>query len=154
MKFVSASRAIEPSSKGVSSNIAGEKNDCAIRAAVNVTGKDYQYVHDIFNFYGRKLGHSSVGPVWIKSYNQLGLKPMYSFGSTNAAKYEVRMYDGLLGIELIKKPGITIKKFLKCFPVGKFLCMSRNHAFAIIDGELIDHITLLINTRITIVFKA
>jgi hypothetical protein len=42
---------------------------------------------------------------------------------------------------------------VKSHPYGAYVCLSHNHAFAIVRGELIDTTSLLINTRITVAYE-
>ena len=152
MKAVEAHRIIYPTAKGVGSR-PDDNNDCTVRAVVNAFGFEYQKVHDVLEFYGRKTGHGAKNQVWIPAYKQLGMEPIGSYGKCRNAWAE-RYTFGCKGISVPELPGITIKSFLKKHPGGRFVCMSRRHAFAIVDGALIDHTNLLINTRITVAFKA
>jgi hypothetical protein len=120
---------------------------------VNAFGYEYQKVHDVLEFYGRKTGFGAKNHVWIPAYKQLGLVPIGSYGKCRNVWAE-RCEFGRINIDVPELPGITIKSFLKKHPVGRFVCMSRRHAFAIVNGALIDHTNLLINTRITVAFNA
>jgi len=51
----------------------------------------------------------------------------------------------------LKSNGITIRRFLERYPVGKFVCGRRGHAFAIVHGEIQD---LAYNTERQIVQEA
>ena len=142
--------AIYPKSKGVST-MPGERNDCVIRAAVNAGVADYQKVHDVCAYFGRQNRKGTQLGTWIQAYTNLGVKLVGVFGNTLTAQNETYELNRR-GYEFKSFKGITIKTFVKTFPKGKFICMSNNHAFAIIDGELIDATSLLHNTRITVVF--
>lgn len=142
--------AIYPKSKGVST-MPGERSDCVIRAAVNAGVADYQKVHDVCAYFGRKNRQPTYLGTWIQAYTNLGVKLVGVFGNTLTAQNETYELNKR-GYEFEAFKGITIKTFVKTFPKGKFICMSNNHAFAIIDGELIDATSLLHNTRITVVF--
>ena len=148
--YLNEKTAIYPKSKGVST-VLGEKKDCVIRAAVNAGVADYQKVHDVCAYFGRKVGQGTQLGTWIQAYTNLGVKLMGVFGTTLTAQNEAYQL-GKRGYEFESFKGITIKSFVKTFPKGKFICMSNNHAFAIVDGELIDATSLLHNTRITVVF--
>ena len=39
-----------------------------------------------------------------------------------------------------KENKITINQFIKKHPVGRFFCVHKGHAFAIVDGVLYDHV--------------
>jgi hypothetical protein len=143
--------AIYPKSKGVST-MPGEKKDCVIRAAVNAGVADYQKVHDVCAYFGRVNGKGTELGTWIRAYTNLGIELMGVFGNTLTAQHEAYMLERR-GYKFETFKGITIKTFIKTYPKGKFICMSNNHAFAIVDGELIDATALLHNTRITVVFS-
>ena len=142
--------AIYPKSKGVST-MPGERSDCVIRAAVNAGVADYQTVHSVCATFGRKNKKATYIGTWIRAYTHLGIELMGVFGSTLTAQSETYLLD-TMGYKFKNFKGITIKTFIKTFPKGKFICMSKNHAFAIVDGELIDSTSLLQNVRITVVF--
>ena len=141
--------AIYPKSRGVST-VPGERSDCVIRAAVNAGVADYQKVHDICAYYGRKSGKATYLGTWIQAYTNLGVKLIGVFGNSLTAQNEAYALDKR-GYIFGTYKGITIKTFVKSYLKGKFICMSNNHAFAIVDGELIDATSLLHNTRITVV---
>lgn len=46
-------------------------------------------------------------------------------------------YDNFKKVRL-KPNGITIRRFLEQYPIGRFVCGRRGHAFAIIHGEIQD----------------
>lgn len=149
--YRNAKTAIYPKSKGVST-MPGEHADCVIRAAVNAGVADYQKVHDVCAYFGRKNKKPTHLGTWIQAYTNLGIKLIGVFGNSLTAQTEEYELNKR-GYEFKTYKGITIKTFVKTFSKGKFICMSHNHAFAIIDGELIDTTSLLHNTRITVVFS-
>lgn len=55
-----------------------------------------------------------------------------------------RMFEAMINTRQVKGPytnnnRITITQFIKKHPKGRFFCVHRGHAFAIIDGVLYDH---------------
>jgi hypothetical protein len=142
--------AIYPKSKGVAN--PGERSDCVIRAAVNAGVADYQKVHDVCKYFGRENRKPTHLGTWIRAYTHLGVKLIGVFGTSLTAQNEAYELNKR-GCVFETFKGITIKSFVKNFSKGTFICMSNNHAFAIVDGELIDKTSLLHNTRITVVFE-
>jgi hypothetical protein len=142
--------AIFPKSRGVSRD--GEYSDCAVCAVSNATGLPYEKVHDVFKFYGRRDRKSTETRICIKAYLALGLFPLGTFGTTLSAKVESFIFENL-GCAAPINPGISIKSFMKKYPTGRYVCVSSNHAFAIVDGALVDGVALLLNTRITSAYK-
>lgn len=51
--------------------------------------------------------------------------------------YNNTRYDNFQRIKL-KSNGITIRRFIENYPIGKFVCGRRGHAFAVIHGEIQD----------------
>jgi hypothetical protein len=51
--------------------------------------------------------------------------------------YKHTQYDYFRKLK-IKSNGITIRRFLEKYPIGRFVCGRRGHAFAIIHGEIQD----------------
>jgi hypothetical protein len=143
--------AIYPKSSGVSH--PGEHSDCAVRAGSNATGLPYEKVHDVFKFYGRKDRKGTESRTCIKAFVALGLVPLGTFGKTRSARVESFIFEHL-GIPAPSNPGISIKSFLKKYPSGRYVCVCSDHAFAIIDGALVDETALLLNTRIATAYKA
>lgn len=148
--YLNKNTVIYPKSKGIAH--PGEHSDCVVRAAVNAGVADYQKVHDICAYFGRKPRKATELSTWIRAYTNLGVKLVGVFGTTLTAQNEARQLM-IRGYHFERYKGITIKTFIKCYAKGKFICMSNNHAFAIVDGELIDTAYLLLNTRITVVFS-
>jgi len=88
-----------------------ECRDCTVVALSLAGNVPYEKVHLAFMHAGRKDGHGiHTPPIIRKVCKELGLKALYA-----------------------KKKG-TINTFIKQRPKGKFFCLRRGHAFAVIDG--------------------
>ena len=105
-----------------------EHNDCSVRAVMTVTGSTYKAAHTLL---AEDCGRPNRRGV--SSYN-----------------FTRRMDQGeVLGSKLERVKGIgyqwepnakriTLAKFIQQNPVGTFLLGKRGHAFAVVDGVLVD----------------
>jgi len=93
-----------------------EERDCTIRALAASAGIPYEYAHKI----GREAGRK----------NKKGFHP------EKLLKYAKREY----GITYKKKryKNVTIQRFIKENPSGRYYVATNNHAFAIINGRIYD----------------
>jgi hypothetical protein len=94
-----------------------ERNDCTIRAVATIGKLDYKAVHKVFKIAGRKDNHG------ISFY----LHAQEIFGALELFTYKIR-----------QKKKVTVKKFIKRHPKGRFLCHKRSHLFCVIDGQAFD----------------
>lgn len=92
--------------------IPWETNDCVVRATSVATGDSYELVHALYKALGRRNGKGT--PVFLIN---LVLD-----------KAEKMQYDDRH----------TLNKFIAAHPKGTFVCCSRRHAFAVIDGVVHD----------------
>jgi hypothetical protein len=152
MLITHKARCIWPKSRGVSTQ-PGEKSDCTVRAAVNATGLPYQKVHDVLKFYGRQDGQGAEQRTWARAYRSLGLKLIGIFGKSKTAMSEWNMLEREYAHPVENYAGTSIKNFVKSHPRGTYVCLTHNHAFAIVRGELVDSTPLLLNTRITVAYE-
>lgn len=93
-----------------------EFRDCTIRALAASAGIPYEYAHKIGIEAGRKNGHG--------------------FDPEKLLKYAKKEY----GITYKKKryKSITIQRFIKENPTGRYYVATNRHAFAIINGSIYD----------------
>lgn len=99
-----------------------EKNDCTVRALMTLTGQTYELAHDLCSDYGRK-----------------SRRAMY----TTALEHAMKSGDTLLECTFHERRTrgdrtVTLKRFIRENPVGRFYCTKRGHAFAVVDGQVID----------------
>jgi len=106
----------QPTTSAEKSGI-NDSNNCTICALATAAGIPYTEAYKIGEEAGRKHG-----------------KGFYTSKLMNHARKK--------GIEFrkIKCGGITIQKFLKKNPTGRFVVNRRRHAFCIIDGVIYDHL--------------
>lgn len=128
---------ITPISTGATKD--GEKNDCVVRAIVNVTGYDYDHVNNLAKKHGRKDRQGMQGHEAPKLMKDCGLKYIGAFGRTNDANaldyYASKEYE----VAKTRNDSMTLGKLMKALPFGKFIVIIKGHAVAMVDGKLIDN---------------
>jgi hypothetical protein len=104
------------SDAGRSKSGIAEHRDCTIRALAASAGIPYEYAHKIGREAGRKNGHG--------------------FCPKKLLKYAKKEY----GITYKKKryKNVTIQRFIKENPTGRYYVATNKHAFAIINGTIYD----------------
>ena len=100
---------------GSSESGLNENLDCTIRALSASSGIQYEVAHKIGKDAGRKDRHRFNVPKLIKEAKKNGLKYYKVIRST-----------------------ITVNKFLQKYSKGRFYCVRRGHAFAVVDGVILD----------------
>lgn len=132
--------------------ISGESKDCVIRAAANATGMKYEDIHVIAKKNGRKDGHGTSMEVLLKTYRDIGVHLSGVVGTTDSADLTRRVAKRL-NVVHSEFNGITLERFLRAKSTGKYICLMRGHAFAVVNGKLVDAGSLRGGTRITAFFK-
>jgi len=135
---------ITPISKGV--GVGVDRNNCTVRALANATGMDYDKLHTEMKTFGRKDGKGCRIDVWLPVYKMFGGSVRGIFGTTNAARYFAKMTKN----EYPRKEGTTLKTILPKL-TGKHICLIQGHAFAVINGQVIDSFGIEAGSRITMV---
>lgn len=92
-----------------------ENNDCMVRALANALDKPYYEIHSALAKMGRRRGRGTKWPVCVKA--------MLAYG---------------VGIASPRGRRITHARFIATHPKGKFIAISRSHAWAIKDGVVFD----------------
>ena len=141
---------IRPAFKGVSGNGA---NDCTVRAVCNAIGLPYVEAHEVLKRFGRPSARGAVFHTLVKAYTSLGFELVGSFGTSQSSQFDHYTAERVLGRDVKQYRGITVKSFIESTPAGTFICTSNNHAFAVVDGKLIDSVGLRGGIRITSIFK-
>jgi hypothetical protein len=109
-----------------------ESNDCSVRALVSATGLPYSTAHDIMTASGR--------PPRKGWHTDKGLKVLAELGAIKFSEIDLVNHWPL-------KP-ITLSTLLRRLPVGRYVCHTCGHAFALIDGVVHDNRAPGLNTRI------
>jgi len=143
---------ILPTSHGVIGSSA-DYNDCTVRAAVNATGFDYEMIYSALRHYGRPDKKCAMTGTIAKAYKELGMKLEGVFGTTSAAISSLYDLQQIFGKENVKHfAGMTLKRFIAGRLKGSYVCCSNNHAFAVVNGKLIDKTALSSGIRIIFFF--
>ena len=132
--------------------ISGESKDCVIRAAANATGMKYEDIHVIAKKNGRVDGKGCTMEVLLKTYRDIGVHLSGVVGTTTYAEI-TRKIAKKLNVVHPEFNGVTLERFLRAKRTGKYICLMRGHAFAVVNGELVDAGALRGGTRITAFFK-
>jgi hypothetical protein len=138
---------ITPVSTGV--NAQGKANDCSVRALCNVTALPYATSESLHAENGRRMHKGTRVETLDKTYRQAGLELKGVYGDTQTAWY---MRNVLIVTEAQDNKGCTLGKFLKENNLGKYICLVRGHALAVVDGQLVDAKPVLANKRIVAVY--
>lgn len=132
--------------------ITGEANDCVIRAASNATGIKYENIHVIAKKHGRKDGQCCDMKVLLKTYRDIGIHLTGVTGTTSFAdSAKFNAHQLMMDFKVYR--GITLDRFLSIYNKGKYVCLIRGHAFAVVNGKVVDTGALRAGTRITAFFK-
>lgn len=115
--------------------IEGERNDCAVRALMTVTGSTYREAHAaIQQATGRRNGKGTpTYPLTMMLDDRKGLLGCTFervVGDRGPAGTFIKGYPA-------PKAG-TLARFIRENPVGVFYVCKSGHAFAIVDGVLVD----------------
>ena len=95
-----------------------ERCDCSVKALANQMNITYDESHKQHSTYGRRYAKGTTHKTLRSTYESMGLKcTNYSVG-------------------LVK--GISVRSFVRKHSLGRFLVVISCHAFAVIDGKIMD----------------
>ena len=130
--------------KGITSSKIAKKenNDCFVRALAAATDQDYDTTHEVVRTKFKRESKKGVDNQNIVSRMLIAEDKGLEVGNT---KYSVNVLGTdrttntykLYG-EFIKRKK-TVKSFIKDNPKGNFIVTVSKHAFALVDGKLIDN---------------
>lgn len=103
-----------------------ESKDCGVKAVSIACKKDYRTIHQEFKQLGRKNNCGSQ-PFWI---HVLACRHSTDYKVLANKSKPMRQPNG----SMYTKHTITNK-----LNKGRYICMTRTHAFAVIDGVIEDH---------------
>lgn len=125
-----------------------ETNDCTVRALMAAAGISYDEAHATMRRHGRVNGQGTRHDTQVAAYAEHSGKLKAIFGSTKGARYRANKCDDVPHVD-----GITLGTLIKEMPLGRFICIMRGHAFAIINRQLADGGALKAGTRIQAVYR-
>ena len=128
----------------------GARNDCSVRALANAGGIPYETAEAIHARNGRKHNAGCTVETVAKTYGEAGFELQGVYGDTKQAWF----LRNILHTSYAKDhKGTTLAKFVQQNNKGKYICLVRGHAFAVVDGAIIDNQHLLAGKRVIAVFK-
>ena len=114
---------------------SNERNDCTVHATAIAAQIPYYQAHDLLARFGRRPGR--------------GFQYISFVFECNRKQERVGGYR----VEQVLMPGIvTLAKFLRDFPKGRFVVRKSGHVFAVIDGIQYDSTSNGCRTRITHIY--
>ena len=116
----------------------GNHHDCVVRALANVTGYDYEAAEQICKQYGREHNSGMKCSLHTKMFLDHGFKLVGCFGKTLTASTVEHFYKKHTGKTPEFFPGISVGRAMEIMREGKYIVIIHGHAFAVIDGKLID----------------
>lgn len=135
------SKMIKPLSIGKTAKLFKEANDCTVRALANAAGMEYEEAHEILKNYGRKNASYCPDISMHEAYLSADFCLFGIFGTTTAAKQMKNTLDEN-GSSYVHYKGTTLNTLLNSgkFNDGSYIFVNTQHAFAVVDGEVIDNV--------------
>lgn len=114
----------------------GENKDCAVRALMTVTGISYQEAHSLLAKHcGRKDKKGTNTNRLIALLDNI--RVIKTLGFTATRVHSSHREVNPLGRR--RQMGtVTLRSFIQANPKGTFFVLKRSHAFAVVDGVVID----------------
>jgi hypothetical protein len=109
-----------------------ETNDCTVRALANAAGWDYSEAHALLSKHGRRFRKGAVFSVYHKAYAEAGLHLVGIHGSTRRARFAGNYTGTTPG------RGMTVETALRGLQDGRYVVLITGHAFAVVEGRIID----------------
>lgn len=127
---------VVPADRGVETPEHDSK-DCVVRAVCNVTGKSHEEVSRVAAALGRVNNKGCHSELTVAILRHFGLHLRATCGTTIMAREYTRIAE-MLGVSYRRCAGVTIARALCSMSQGKWVVLRRGHAFAVIDGKIID----------------
>jgi hypothetical protein len=131
----------------------GDAKDCVIRAICNTTSKSRDEVAQLAESFGRQQGKGCPARMTVDVLRAAGLTLRATCGTTIMAHEYTRIADKI-GISYRRTPGITIARALAHMKHGKWVVLRRGHAFAVINGKIIDKTPNNPDASVVAIFRA
>ena len=121
-----------------------ETNDCVVKAVAASTGVTYDTAHtfvkETFNREDRK---GVLGKELVENMSKLSEVGVAKIG-TKDVSFEVMPKQAITNMyklygELIHRQK-TVKSFMESYPKGSYIVTVAKHAFAVVDGVMIDNV--------------
>ena len=110
-----------------------DRNNCALNAVSIALNKPYYRVYKAFKLVGRRGGKGSSIRQITDAVTLLRIDPWENKSINDLADTIVREYKHPTYVK------ITLDKFAKMYPTGKFIVIKSRHALALVDGIWYDN---------------
>jgi len=120
-----------------------ETNDCVVRAVAAATGVNYDTAHSfVKEIFNREANKGVLGKELVDNMKALAEAGSTTIGNKTIsievmAKQAITNMYKLYG-ELIYRQK-TVKSFLESYKTGTYIVTVAKHAFAVVDGVLVDN---------------
>jgi hypothetical protein len=128
-----------------SSKIAkSENNDCVVKAVAAATGVAYDTAHSfVKETFNREEGKGVLTKELVENMSKLSEVGVAKIG-TKDVSFEVMPKQAITNMyklygELIHRQK-TVKSFMESYPKGSYIVTVAKHAFAVVDGVMIDNV--------------
>lgn len=128
-----------------SSKIAkSETNDCVVKAVAAATGVAYDTAHSfVKETFKREEGKGVLNRELVENMSKLSEVGTAKIGTKEVA-FEVMPKQAITNMyklygELIHRQK-TVKSFMESYPKGSYIVTVAKHAFAVVDGVMIDNV--------------
>lgn len=128
--------------------VSRETNDCTVRALMAAAGISYDLAHATMAKHGRSFGKGTKHATQMAAYAEHGGELRAIFGTTKGARFRANKVENVPHVE-----GITLGRLLTRIPMGRFICIMRGHAFAIVDRQLADGGPIPAGARIQAIYR-
>lgn len=128
----------------------GARNDCSVRALANAGGIPYETAEAMHKRNGRVDNKGTTPAILYKTYAEAGFELQGVYGDTKRAWFLRNIFKAN---DTQDNKGTTLAKFVQQNNKGTYICLILGHAFAVVDGAIIDNQHLLAGKRVVAVFK-
>jgi hypothetical protein len=143
---------VVPAERGVETP-EGDNKDCVIRAVCNVTGLSRDHVAQVAEAYGRVHGRGCCPETVMNVLRAFNMTLRATCGTTIMVREYSRIADKI-GISYRRCEGMTIARALFQMQHGKWVVLRRGHAFAVVNGKIIDKTPNSPDASVVAIFRA
>ena len=119
-----------------------DKNDCAIRAIANVSPTPYPELRQRMMELGRRVNRGTPWTALNKMYKEQGARDITIWGKAGRKIERWTDYDRKV------ETGISVANFIKAHQTGRYIVVIRKHAFALINGQIVDYVNNKAKSRV------
>ena len=120
-----------------------DRNDCAVRAIANVSSTPYPELRQRMMELGRRMNRGTPWSTLNEVYKEQGARDITLWG--NAGK-KIKLWTHHDKVET----GITVANFIKAHQKGRYIVVIRKHAFALVNGQVIDIVKNKAGSRVMV----